>query len=175
MCNSFQFLSGKSVGSFGDGPGIYKQMLTETGKLKSYDAYDGAPFSEYTTQGRVQFLDLTLPQYGLPLYDWIISLEVAEHIPIKYESIFIDNVVRHAKEGVVLSWAVPGQIGFQHVNNRPFDYVVTLMDKLGFSHDPLASEVLKNAASKGWIKRNINVYRRKNATDTFIQSLLLNA
>ena len=163
------------MGSFGDGPGFYKKLLTETGKLKKYDAYDGAPFSEYTTQGRVQFLDLTLPQYGLPLYDWIISLEVAEHIPNKYESIYIDNVVRHAKEGVVLSWAVPGQHGFKHVNNRPFDYVVTLMDRLGFTHDPLASEGLKNAASRKWLRRNTNVYRRKDAGDTVIQSLLLNA
>ena len=57
----------------------------------------------------MSFLDLTLPQYGLPLYDWVMSLEVAEHIPQDYEAIFIDNIVRHAREGVVLSWAVPGR------------------------------------------------------------------
>ena len=175
MCKSLQYLLGKTVGSFGDGPGMYKKILTETGKLKAYDAYDGAPFSEYTTEGRVQFLDLTLPQYGLPLYDWIISLEVAEHIPNKYESIYIDNVVRHAKDGVVLSWAVPGQGGYQHINNRPFDYVVSLMDRLGFSHDPPASEVLKNAATLQWLRRNTNVYRRKNTSEAFIQRLRMNA
>ncbi len=38
-------------------------------------------------------------------YDWIISLEVAEHIPAQFESIYIDNLVKHAKEGIILSWA----------------------------------------------------------------------
>ena len=80
----------------------------DSGLLKGYDAYDGAPFSEKTSEGRVQYLDLTLPQYGLPLYDWVMSLEVAEHIPKEYESIYLDNIVRHAKEGVILSWAKPG-------------------------------------------------------------------
>ena len=163
------------MGSFGDGPGIYKKLLLETGKLKLYDAYDGAPFSEGTSEGRVQFLDLTLPQYGLPLYDWIMSLEVAEHIPNKYESIYIDNVARHAKEGVVLSWAVPGQGGYQHVNNRPLEYVIKLMDSLGFKHDPHGSDTLKKAASLAWLKGNTNVYRRKNTTQAFIQLLLMDA
>ena len=81
-----------------------------SGLLKGYDSYDGAPFSEEISEGRVKYLDLTLPQYGLPLYDWIISLEVAEHIPREYENIYLDNIVRHAKEGVILSWARPGKL-----------------------------------------------------------------
>ncbi|XP_060596739.1 uncharacterized protein LOC132750721 [Ruditapes philippinarum] len=158
------FFKGKYVGSFGDGPGRYKQLLTDSGKLKAYDAYDGAPFCDVTSEGRVQFLDLTLPQYGLPLYDWIISLEVAEHIPEQFESTFIDNIVRHAREGVVLSWARPGQGGYSHVNNRPFEYVKELMERLGFSHDDLESEKLKNIASFPWFKWNTNVYRRKRSS-----------
>ena len=101
--------SGKYVASFGDGPGRYKQLLLESGLLKGYDSYDGAPFSEKTSEGRVQYLDLTLPQYGLPLYEWVISLEVAEHIPREFENIYLDNIVRHAKEGVILSWAKLGK------------------------------------------------------------------
>ena len=99
---------GKYVASFGDGSGRYKELLMASGLLKGYDSYDGAPFSEEISEGRVKYLDLTLPQYGLPLYDWIISLEVAEHIPREYENIYLDNIVRHAKEGVILSWARPG-------------------------------------------------------------------
>jgi 2-polyprenyl-3-methyl-5-hydroxy-6-metoxy-1,4-benzoquinol methylase len=32
-------------------------------------------------------MDLSIPQYGIRQYDWIISLEVAEHIPEKYEAV----------------------------------------------------------------------------------------
>ena len=148
------------MASFGDGPGLYKQLILETGKLRKYDAYDGAPFSETTSDGRVKFLDLTLPQYGLPVYDWIISLEVAEHIPQQYESTYIDNIIRHAKEGVVLSWSVPGQHGYSHVNNRPHEYAIQLMESLGFKHDPVDTQKLKDAAKYAWIKANIYVYRR---------------
>lgn len=130
--------------------------------MNGYDAYDGVPFCETTSEGRVKFLDLTLPQYGLPLYDWIVSLEVAEHIPKQFESIYIDNIVRHAREGVVLSWARPGQGGYSHVNNRPFEYIKDLMEKQGFSHDDVESQKLKDAATFWWFKTNTNVFRRKN-------------
>jgi hypothetical protein len=71
---------------------------------------------EETSGGLVKFMDLTIPQYGLPIYDWIVSLEVAEHIPSQFESVYLDNVFRHAREGIILSWAVPGQNGLSHVD-----------------------------------------------------------
>jgi len=49
---------------------------------------------------------------------WILSLEVAEHIPAQFESIYIDNLVKHAKEDIILSWAKLGQSGHSHVNNK---------------------------------------------------------
>ncbi|KAL4217203.1 hypothetical protein ACF0H5_023656 [Mactra antiquata] len=157
-----EFFKDKHVASFGDGPGRYKQLLLDTGLLKGYDAYDGAPFSEKTSEGRVQYLDLTLPQYGLPLYDWVMSLEVAEHIPKEYEAIYIDNIVRHAKEGIVISWAKPGQEGYSHVNNRPFEYVNNTLKKEGFDHDAEASDKIKKAAKLEWLQWNTNVFRRKD-------------
>lgn len=160
-----EFFKGKYVGSFGDGPGRYKQMLLDTGLLKGYDAYDGAPFSEKTSEGRVQFLDLTLPQFGLPMYDWIMSLEVAEHIPKEYESIFVDNIVRHAREGIVLSWAKIGQGGYSHVNTRSFEYVKNLFESLGFAHDLENSTMFQKAASLEWLQWNTNVYRRKDLSN----------
>lgn len=160
-----KFFQGKYVASFGDGPGRYKQLLSDSGLLKGYDAYDGAPFSEKTSEGRVMYLDLTLPQYGLPLYDWVMSLEVAEHIPKEYESIYLDNIARHAKEGIILSWAKPGQGGFSHVNTRPFEYVKAAFEKLGFEHDAQNSDMLKKAASLEWLQWNTNVYRRKDLSN----------
>lgn len=158
------FFRGKSVGSFGDGPGAYKREILKLSEVKLYDAYDGAPFCEETSEGRVAFLDLIVPQYGLPIYDWIISLEVAEHIPNKSEAIYIDNLVRHSKEGIVLSWAAPGQGGLAHINNRPHEYVVKLMEDHGFSLDKDSSQKLRSSASFQWLIANTNVYRRKNKT-----------
>ncbi|XP_067655280.1 uncharacterized protein [Haliotis asinina] len=155
------FFQNQRVASFGDGPGDYKKYLDSTGRLLIYDAFDGAPYGPETSGGVVRFLDLTAPQYGLPVYDWIISLEVAEHIPSKYEAIYVDNIVRHAKTGIVLSWAVPGQGGLSHVNNRPLSYVQRVLSDKGFEPDMAASDVLQKQATLPWLKKNVYVYRRR--------------
>ena len=108
-------------------------------------------------------MDLTLPQYWLPVYDWAVSLEVLEHIPADYEQTALDNVARVAREGVVLSWATPGQEGFHHVNNQPLEHVEEVMAARNFRRDVSASQLLRNAVGARFknLRRNINVYRRE--------------
>jgi len=107
-------------------------------------------------------MDLTMPQYWLPVYDWALSLEVLEHIPAAYEHIALDNVARVAREGVVLSWATPGQEGFHHVNNQPLQYVEQVMAARNFKRDLGATQLLSSAVGAKFknLRRNINVYRR---------------
>lgn len=155
-------LAGKCVASFGDGPGIYHDLILQMRQVKCYDAYDGAPFAEITTNNSVKFLDLSVPIYHLPQYDWIVSMEVAEHIPKQFEKVYLDNLVRHAKEGIILSWAQPGQEGHSHVNNQPFDYVKKEMELRGFFHNQTDSEKLKENAELWWFKMNLNIYRKAN-------------
>lgn len=166
-----EFLKNKTVGSFGDGPGAYKREILKMEQVKLYDAYDGAPFCEETSKSMVKFMDLTVPQYGIPMYDWILSLEVAEHIPKEYEPVYIDNLVRHSKEGIIMSWAVPGQGGLAHINNRPFSYVANLLKFHGFRHDNVTSEKLKLKSSFQWLRDNVNVFRRIEANASYIEFL----
>ncbi|CAL1543169.1 unnamed protein product [Lymnaea stagnalis] len=154
------FLKGKRVASFGDGPGEYKKLLESYGEVVSYTAYDGAPYCEEVTGGKVTFLDLTAPQYGLPIFDWGICVEVAEHIPAKYETIFLDNLVRHVREGLILSWSRPDQDGLSHVNNKAFEDVVPLMLRRGFALNVTAGEPLRRSAQQHWLKNNVHVYNR---------------
>uniref|UniRef100_A0A2C9KNZ4 Methyltransferase type 11 domain-containing protein n=1 Tax=Biomphalaria glabrata TaxID=6526 RepID=A0A2C9KNZ4_BIOGL len=147
-----RFLTQKTVGSFGDGPGTYKELLHRLGHVKSYSSFDGAPFCDTVTGGLVSFLDLTAPQYGLPIFDWVVSIEVAEHIPAKFEEIYLDNLARHAREGIILSWAVPGQKGLSHVNNKPLADVIKEMSKRGFHIDVQAGEPLRKASLFGWLR-----------------------
>jgi len=105
---------------------------------------------------------LSVPIYHLNSYDWVISMEVAEHIPKAFESVFLDNVCRHAEEGVILSWAVPGQGGHSHINNQPIDYVIKQMKNRGFEIDQALSKEIKTKASFSWLKSNLNVFKRNN-------------
>uniref|UniRef100_A0A0B7A272 Uncharacterized protein n=1 Tax=Arion vulgaris TaxID=1028688 RepID=A0A0B7A272_9EUPU len=161
------FFKGKVVASFGDGPGLYKKHLDSLGEVISYTAFDGAPYCETVTNGVVQFLDLTAPQFGLEAYDWVISVEVGEHIPAKYEDTYLDNLVRHAKEGIVLSWALPGQSGLSHINNKELSAVIEQLNKRGFDINKSAGEPLRNAASFKWLRANVHVYYRINP-QTFV-------
>ena len=154
-------LKGKRVASFGDGPGIYKEKLLEWKQVASYDAFDGAPYTEQTTNSLVKFLELTTPIHHLSQYDWVISLEVAEHIPIFYESIFVENLKRHAKEGIILSWAKINQTGYMHVNNRNMDYVIKLIESSNeFKYNEDKSTNLRQSAKFKWFKSNIAVFNR---------------
>jgi tryptophanyl-tRNA synthetase len=155
-----KLLSDKTVASFGDGPGVYKREIDKLGHVKLHDPFDGAPYCEETSHGRARFMDLSIPQYGILQYDWIISLEVAEHIPEKYEAVYLDNIFRHAKEGIILSWTVPGQAGISHINNKPIGYISKVMRENGFQRDAGKTMKLQASASLSWIKINIMVYIR---------------
>lgn len=81
-----KFLENKTVASFGDGPEAYKRELLKLGNVKSYEAFDGAPYCEEKSNRRIKFMDLTIPQYGLPMYDWIVSLSGGRTHPRKIRS-----------------------------------------------------------------------------------------
>lgn len=109
-----------------------------------YDAFDGAPFTEQTTDHRCQFLDLSVPIYHLEdKYNWIVSMEVAEHIPKQYGHFYLDNLTRYAKEKVIMSWAKLGQTGHSHVNNQGIGYVKAQMKAGGSRLEEKQSKRIK--------------------------------
>ena len=48
--------------------------------------------------------------------DWVLSLEVGEHVPPAHEMMYLRNLHAHACQGLVLSWAYLGKYGVGHVN-----------------------------------------------------------
>jgi len=72
-------------------------------QVKRYDAYDGAPFSEENSAGAVRYLDLSVPQLWLPRYDWVVCLEVVEHVPPEFESVVLDNIIRYSSPLLLIS------------------------------------------------------------------------
>ena len=47
--------AGRTVVGLGDGPGNYRKLILETGKVQKYDAYDGAPYINNITNGQVVY------------------------------------------------------------------------------------------------------------------------
>lgn len=92
--------------------------------------------------------------------DWVLSLEVGEHIPHQFEDVFLDNIDRHCRRGVVLSWAVPGQGGHGHFNERDNEWVWNKMADRGYWIDRAEQNRLRKAATFSYFKNSLMVYRK---------------
>lgn len=149
---------GSSVVDFGCGGGDYVRFLVDN-KIESI-GYDGNPATTKFSDGLCRIRDLTETFLLDKKYDWVLSLEVGEHIPRKYEKTFIDNILNHAEKGVVLSWAIPGQLGVGHVNLRKNNYIKKIFKKKGFKNNIKLENHLRNSAELGWFKNTIMVFEK---------------
>jgi len=148
----------QSAVDFGCGLGDYVKTLLAAGIIT--DGFDGNPFTNKLSGGVANTLDLSIPFDLNKKYDWVISIEVGEHLPEQYETIFIKNLIKHTKDGMILSWAIEGQPGYGHFNCRNNDYIKNRMAKYGFYNDLPAENFLRNKASLCWFKHTIMVFRK---------------
>ena len=114
-----------SVNDFGAGVGQYGHALLSIDPRHRWRGYDGAGNVAKVTERFVGYLDLTTP-LSLPRADWVMSLEVGEHVPNEHEQMLVRNLHAHNCRGVLLSWAYPGKWGVGHVNNHGSGYVIGL-------------------------------------------------
>lgn len=87
------------------------------------------PFNYY---GDIKQQDLAIPFVENNIGNSI-CLEVGEHLPQEYEQIFIDNICKNTANRLILSWAVPGQGGYFHVNCKHNIWVIAEFEKRGFA------------------------------------------
>lgn len=154
------------VYDFGCGDGWYTNYFNQHRGIICL-GYDGNPYTEELTDYDCDILDLSVPHH-LIRSDWVLSLEVGEHIPEEYETIFIENLVNNARRGVILSWAVPGQGGDGHVNCRPNKYIIERMGEYGFYVDVDSSIELREAAAQYpntgyWFRDTMMVFRKEKS------------
>lgn len=120
------------VNDFGCGKGEYLRYLHDIG-FKSLCGYEGVvlpgrDFSDICQQ------DLTDP-FVVKDKGHVICLEVGEHIPAEYFESLIGNITHNVKYGckLFLSWAIPGQAGYGHVNCQHNIYIIDKLESLGFT------------------------------------------
>lgn len=149
-----------SVYDFGCGMGGYTKFFKQSGLL--VEGFDGNPETEKMTSGLCKCLDLSKPFNLGQRFDYVMSLEVGEHIPKQYESQFIENIHNHNSKGVIISWAIlnPFQDGYGHVNNQDNDYIIKLFEDLGYKHDVESQTYLRENSQKPWFPASLMVFER---------------
>ena len=105
-----------------------------------------APGVAAITGGLVQTADLTT-ELRLGVADWVLCLEVAEHIPRAHEEAFVQNLHAHNRCGVLLSWACCVS-GHQHVNLRSNAHVIESFEQLGYRYDAARSEAMRRPQAR---------------------------
>lgn len=147
-----------SIVDFGCGLGKYVQAFRNSGLNAT--GFDGNPNTPELTNNTCGVLDLSVSTQLEP-FDWVMSLEVGEHLPKKFEDIFINNLHLNNKCGIVLSWAVKGQGGHGHFNEQNNDYIKSKICELGYVNDVDSENNMRNMLSLSWFKNTIMVFRRK--------------
>lgn len=148
----------------GAGKGCYALFFAHCG-IEVVAAMDGATNVAELTGDIVAHHDLGKPVKAIA--DWVMSLEVAEHIPKISEAAFVSNLVSNARCGIILSWANKAQGGNGHVNCQDWSYVGPLMASRGFEEDQMATLKLRKLSHLPWFSQNIHVLRRTGGEDTF--------
>ncbi|CAK0871459.1 unnamed protein product [Prorocentrum cordatum] len=157
---------GASLADFGSLDGQYSKWLNDTGWVTAF-AFDGVEGVTELTGGAVTQADLAeelaVPWHPGP-FDWVLCLEVAEHVPPEREHVFLSNLARHAGQGLVLSWAPPGIEGEGHVNCLELEESRRRVEALGLVQDEAATAELRAASHVPWISASVAVYRRRGVT-----------
>ena len=155
-----------SLVDIGAGIGQYGSIFRKLAPMIAWKGYDGAGNVETFTQGNVKWIDVTDSDLDTidSVADWVISLEVGEHIPPSKTQTFLNLLHRHNKKGIILSWAIMGQGGHGHINEKSNDEVIKLVTSMGYYQnewtDKFTAETRK-IAHYPWFHNSFLVFLRK--------------
>jgi len=144
------------MADLGCGDGWYCSYFKEGG-WPIVHGYEGHPPKE-ALYDDIMVMDLSKVRHVGITYDLVICLEVGEHIPKKHEQKFLDNIARFARWYLVLSWAVPGQGGRGHFNERPNSYIIDEMGKRDFYLNKEGTKTLRGSSELSWFRSSIMVF-----------------
>lgn len=150
----------------GCGSGLYCRFFFERGwRITGIEGTIGIVALE--VYDNIITADLTKPFYLNGVYhDFVLCLEVGEHIPNQYEEIFIENLCQLAKKHLVLSWAVPGQYSASgHVNCKKNSYVIARFLEKGYEYDGITAKLLRDQADFKWFKNTLMVFKKGGNND----------
>lgn len=154
-----------TICDIGAGAGRYVHALLDSGYRAA--GIDGASNIEQISEGVVLQYDLIKRITWKPKAQWAMSIEVGEHIPQRFEGIYLDNVAGAASDGLILSWALPGQKGKGHVNCREEAWVIRELRDRGWEVNVPATaaakqvceQLQKQLGGRGRWHGKLNVYQ----------------
>lgn len=160
-------LQPKSIVDFGCGTGEWLYTAKQFDCVEKVLGLDGVYAKDFYVLSEDEFFPCELNQY-IDLgqkFDLAISLEVAEHIRSQFETIFVENLVRHS-DIILFSAAIPYQGGRSHVNEQYPSYWRKIFNEYGYEIcDCLRKVFWDNDDVDIWYRQNIMFYCKEELKD----------
>ena len=126
--------------------------------------YEGTPEVKALPSAyqKILHIDLTDPMDPTQSsFEFVLCLEVGEHIPRKFEKIFLDNLSILCGEDLVISWALPNQGGTDHVNKHEQAEVEGLLAERGLIVLKEMTDYLRSQCYFKYFQKTVTAYRRE--------------
>jgi hypothetical protein len=140
---------------------IIESDLTEKYIDEIYDEHSGSGLKKITLK---DYLCQRVHGFTYEKPGNVISLEVGEHIPSEKADAYLDNLTSFGGY-IIMSWAVPGQAGHNHINCQTNDWVEEQMDKRGYRLDLEVTEEIRQSVSNchcTWFKNTLMYFCPKS-------------
>jgi len=152
------FPATKSVIDFGCGAGIWLKNFKDNGVEEIFgldgDWYNKDLLFKHINEDEFKNVDLETLIHLDKVYDLVVSLEVAEHISEQSADIFVQSLVNAGKI-ILFSAAMPGQGGYNHINEQFPSYWANKFKQHGYkSYDIIRRKI--------WNKSNVEIWYRQN-------------
>lgn len=150
----------KPVHDFGCGIGFYLAELQNHG-FSNLFGYEGDPDKD-AVFNRILKQDLSVP-FNVEKKGHVICLEVAEHIPRKYEKTFLKNIHDACEGYLIFSWAIRGQGGICHINCKNNDEVLDLLNDMGFIYQKETTMAARSVIEDycGWFQDTLFICKKE--------------
>jgi SAM-dependent methyltransferase len=159
-----------SVVDVGSGTGTWLSVFNESGVLEFFLGVDG----DWVDRNALEipansFLssDLTKPLRIDRRFDLVVSLEVAEHLPIECAETFVDSLI-NLGDVILFSAAIPCQGGTNHVNEQWPDYWANLFKQKEYlAIDCIRHKVWQNDLVEWWYAQNTLFYIKRDSLEKY--------
>jgi SAM-dependent methyltransferase len=158
-----------SVVDVGSGTGTWLSVFKESG-IADFLGIDG----DWVDRNALEIPADSFVSYDLTKafqldrqFDLVVSLEVAEHLPIECAETFIDSLMRLGNV-ILFSAAIPCQGGTNHVNEQWPDYWVNFFKQNEYiAIDCLRDRVWQNDLVEWWYAQNMLLFIRRDSLERY--------
>ena len=157
----------KSACDFGCGIGCFLEGILESGVNSlvgiEYIFDNAKPFMSPLVLPFIRQGDASLP-LDVGVHDFVMSIETAEHILPERSSVFADNLAKASSRWVFLTAAPVGQKGTAHINCRPKEDWIRMMQGRGFELQQRVTRqvgrTMRHMCRYKFLRKNLMIFKR---------------